>query len=935
MFLKRSLSLLRSLVSLLLLCGLHAVAQEASASLTTVIEGTMRDSSGAPVANATVSLTSNVSPSQTAATATDGTYSFRGLRSGTYRIAATVAGFNDYQSQEIALRAGQAARLDISLQVAGTTTSVDVTGDSAHVETEDPSVSDTLSSKEVVGYQLNGRNFIQLIALAPGVSNQTGTDEARVGVQGSAAYSVNGGRTEYNSFDLDGTDLLNVGFNGSVNTLIAYPSLDAIGEMKILTSNYGAMYGRTASGTVLVNTKSGTTEFHGDLYYFNRNEAFNARNFFDETKGAPLYRRHDLGGTLGGPLYIPGIYNKAKDKTFFFFSEEYRNEKTPYQFNQGVPSLAERNGDFSAVCPTQAQLLPGAGNGPIFLRTPLRSIPGFPNCPGVPLGSFGPSTGPDSATPSFPGNIIPASSLDPNAALILKSGIIPLPNASSGCNSTTNSCYDTTVSEPTHWRQELFRLDHYINENNHLMFRYIHDSWSTVTSTPQYGVVTNNLPTIQNNFIGPGRSMVARYSQTLSPTWLNEAFVSYSNSTITLTNLDSQNAKWERPAALDAACTSTGPNPGGTPNTTGCGIGYLFNNGGRGKLPGLVFQGGSEYGGGFAVDTAYMPWTHKNPVYTFGDAMTKQWGKHFLQFGSEFIFYYRKQTNSVSGSATGDTQGLFTFSGLEGGNAFANFLTGKYQTFQQDSTQRDYRQRYQIAEPYLQDDWKATPHLTFNLGLRLSLFGRYRELDNNVYNWVASAYNPVLASQIVIGSNGNLARPAVGEFGQQTDIFFDPAQPDVHQLNGLVRCGYNGVPASCMSSHLVNPAPRIGFAWDPTGRWENVRSGRLRYLFRAWNRQRVKYRHVRRQCSSGAQHVEFTIRCGCGSRWRIGVHRWRAPRAMRQIKGYVVPGQVLAYPLNVTSIPTKAVWPYVQQWSFSLQRELISAPGGQHSLCGQ
>ena len=187
------------------------------------------------------------------------------------------------------------------------------------------------------------------------MSNQTGQDEAKVGVNGSVKYSVNGGRVEYNSFEVDGSDVLNAGLSGAESTLVVYPSLDAIQEIKVLTSNYGAQYGRTASGTVQVTTKSGTSQFHGDAYEFFRNEFFNARNYFDQTKRAPTYRRNDFGGTFGGPLSIPGHYNENKQKTFFFFSEEARIERSPNElqsnFNQAVPTLAERRGNFSDVCP--------------------------------------------------------------------------------------------------------------------------------------------------------------------------------------------------------------------------------------------------------------------------------------------------------------------------------------------------------------------------------------------------------------------------------------------------------------------------------------------------------------------------------------------------------------------------------------------------------
>jgi hypothetical protein len=128
------------------------------------------------------------------------------------------------------------------------------------VETESSTVSGTITQKEVVSIGLNGRNFTQLIALAPGVSNQTGQDEAKVGVVGSVKYSVNGGRVEYNTFEVDGSDVLNTGLNGASSTLMVYPSLDAIQEVKVLTSNYGAQYGRTASGTVQVSTKVGNRQ---------------------------------------------------------------------------------------------------------------------------------------------------------------------------------------------------------------------------------------------------------------------------------------------------------------------------------------------------------------------------------------------------------------------------------------------------------------------------------------------------------------------------------------------------------------------------------------------------------------------------------------------------------------------------------------------------
>src|SRR6202043_3747833 len=165
-------------------------------------------------------------------------------------------------------------------------------------------IAGTITGSEITQLQLNGRNFTQLINLTPGVNNQSGQDEGTVGINGNVVYSINGGRGENNNWEVDGGDNMD---NGSNNSLNVYPSIDAIQEVRVLTSNYGAQYGRNASGTVEVTTKSGASQFHGNVYDFVRNEAFNARNYFDLTSKAPLYRRQDFGGTIGGPVMIPGF----------------------------------------------------------------------------------------------------------------------------------------------------------------------------------------------------------------------------------------------------------------------------------------------------------------------------------------------------------------------------------------------------------------------------------------------------------------------------------------------------------------------------------------------------------------------------------------------------------------------------------------------------
>lgn len=268
---------------------------------TGLITGTVTDASGAVVPNAQVTV-SNASHgvNRTTTTNKDGDYLVAGLPAGTYNISITAQGFNKYEANNLILRVAQKLRGDAKLKVGNISTEVTVLGGVPIVETQSSEVSGLVTAKELTQLELNGRNFTQLVALTPGVVNSTGLDEGQEGVGGNVSFNINGGRWEYNNWEVDGGDALD---NGSNSTLNVYPSLDAISEVKILTSNYGAQYGRSGSGTVEVETKSGTSAFHGDVYEFVRNDIFNARNFFnDPTQPVPAYKKNDFGYTIGGPV---------------------------------------------------------------------------------------------------------------------------------------------------------------------------------------------------------------------------------------------------------------------------------------------------------------------------------------------------------------------------------------------------------------------------------------------------------------------------------------------------------------------------------------------------------------------------------------------------------------------------------------------------------
>ena len=877
-----------TLVSALLLC-VSALAQ------TSRISGHVTDPQNLSVPGAQIHAV-NLDTGATYDTKSNasGEYTIPYVTAGKYQVEIRAEGFNTALSNDIRLDVGQLFVYDVQLTLGTTTATVNVDAGSnvTQVDTQTAEVSGTITGKEVAGIQLNGRNFTQLIALTPGVSNQTQQDEAKVGQAGSVAYSVNGGRTEYNSFSVDGSETLNVGINKDHSTLIVYPSIDAIQEIQVLTSNYGAQYSSTGNATTIVTTRSGTDSLHGSLYEFFRNEALNAKGYFDVTNGAPLYRRNDFGGTIGGPIVIPRLYN-GKTKTHFFFSEEARLETSPTAYRQAVPSAAERNGDFNDVCP------PSDSDQTV-------NTAAYPDCPAPGGGHY------------FNHNQLNygGGSINRNAVALLNTGVIPFPNATGGCNSSIGSCYNVDVSLPTYWREELFRIDHTVSSKVQASFRYIHDEWDETTPIPPYTYLTNSFPTIQSRYYAPGISMVARVTAALTPSSLNEFVASYTDSRIKLRNIPAPGVSLQYPSDLTAPC---GPDAFGNIQ---CGITTIFNTGSS-KLPGISIAGNNAaYGGlGFNIDPAYIPWKHTNPTYSFSDTFTKTLGRHNLQFGAQWIISQRNQDNTPIGAATGDTQGIFTFSNVQAnsagttGNAFADFLyvdfvneinppftpqdlNGKIASFQQDSGQSRYRQKYQIVEPFIQDAYKINSRLTVNAGLRFSLFGTYHTADRNVYNWDSARYDKNTADTLSVdGKTGELVDVATG-----VSLPLNPDHPqanlDPRILNGLVQCGKNGVPDSCMSGHLFNLSPRVGLAWDPTGTGKTaIRSG-----------YGIFFEH------------------GTADEANTGSLEGSAPVVLDMTayspQGWGSIGRNVAYPLNVTAIPKKAVWPYVQQWSLSVEHEL-------------
>jgi hypothetical protein len=854
------------------------------------LTGTVTDPSGAAIVGANVTLRGEGGAELSTITDGSGNYSFSGVPRGVQVITVNQPTFDDYKNDSVMVVEGQTTQFNVQMHPLAESSTVNVVANQVQlVETGTSAVSNTLDEREVKAYPTNGRNFLSFIALSAGVSNQTGQDEIKVGVVGSAKFAVNGGRTEYNSFLIDGSDVLNtdVAASHGQSSLMVYPSIDSIGELKVLTSNYGAEYGRSASGTVLVTTKAGTPKLHGSAYEFIRNEFFNSRNYFDKaSKKAPLYRRNDFGGSLGGPLVIPHIYTPATNKTFFFLSEEFRKERSPLQFNQGVPTDAERGyniltgtqspvADFSDVCPAKYGLV---------------SPETFPDCP-----TYGDYT---YDVAGYQLNQVP---INPTATAFLNTGIIPRANATTGCISSTDSCYDATISPPTDYRQDLLRIDQTLPFQSNLSVVGIHDHWNTVVAVPQWANNVNSFPSVQNSFTGPGLSAIAHVTTLFTKSSLNDFSYGYTLQRIHLVDIPGPGVNLSR-AGIDA-----------TP------FGTIFSNN-YGKIPGLVFGGNNtSYGGdGFNADTSFEPWNHTLATQTIRDAVTFFFGKHTILAGVQLVDARRTETDAANGGNTGDVQGTLTFSNVASAgttrNAFADFLVGASESspgpiksFEQDNAQLPYTVSYKTLEPYVQDDYKVTSRLTLNLGLRLSLFSNWEPRNRSLYNWVQSSFVPGLSA----GSNVavNLAQGYLQTADTQSPIPFDGNIYSV-LYNGLVRCGTPHLSASCQSSHIVNPAPRLGFAFDPTGHGTtSIRAG-----------YGIFWEHgTGSEANAGSLLGSPPDILSVEQSYPLSYALIGKPNAQSQVTP--------AFPLNMTAIPPTTTWPYVQQWSFGVQQQVKQDTG--------
>src|ERR1035437_3124665 len=504
-------------VALLLTTCTHA---QENATLT----GTVFDPTGAAVPNAQLTLT-NVATGQarTANSNDTGLYSFTNLGVGEFNLNVSVTGFVKYIKNGIVVNVASTLKADVTLTVGSANTEVSVQADALNLQTETNELSNLISGQQVTQLATNGRNVTALAALGMGVSNTLPAFAGVNALTSANGLSFNGTRSSHNVYLLDGGELNDRGCGGCFSSL---PSLDALSEFQTLSSNYSPDYGIGSGGTITMVIRSGARNFHGSLWEFVRNEDLDANNYFTNLAGKPRpkFRLNIPGGNIGGPLWIPHVYNDSRDRTFFFVNEEWR------RLIQGSnPSIA--NTIAASNFPTLGQALtytvPGNGAVPIVPVTTDPNKLAIYAANGLVAGKpFNNPSGTDCSVGTAPFLcVIPAALFDPNALLELNAGTFPKPNFGS-------SQYISSIPQPTDVHEDVVRIDHKINGKLQLMGHYLHDAVSQTYFPPLWG--NSSYPTVGTAMLNPSWSSTIKLTQTLSPTLLNETAFLYSGNTIHL-----------------------------------------------------------------------------------------------------------------------------------------------------------------------------------------------------------------------------------------------------------------------------------------------------------------------------------------------------------------------------------------------------------------